>query len=94
MVTMNPKNSDWFVYMLECCNGKIYTGITTNMEDRFKKHVEGKGAKFTQRNTPSHILAFTVCENRSQASKLEWEVKQLTAEKKRALGIHWNAQHH
>jgi putative endonuclease len=90
---MTQKNRDWFVYMLECYNGKIYTGITTNMEDRFKKHSEGKGAKFTQRNKPSHILAFTVCDNRSQASKLEWEVKQLTAQQKRCLGLHWNAQH-
>jgi putative endonuclease len=90
---MTQKNSDWFVYMLECYNGKIYTGITTNVADRFKKHSEGKGAKFTQRNKPSHILAFTMCGNRSQASKLEWKVKQLTAQQKRCLGLRWNAQH-
>lgn len=86
------KNGTWFVYMLECENGKIYTGITTNLEDRFKKHVAGRGAKFTQRNKPSHILAFTTCHNRSQASQLEWEVKQLTAVQKRALGLRWQAQ--
>ena len=60
-------SSVWFVYLLECLNGKIYTGITTNVEARFNKHLSGKGAKFTKMNPPSHIIATQQCENRSEA---------------------------
>ena len=80
----------WFVYLLECLNGKIYTGITTNVETRFNKHLAGKGAKFTRINPPSHILATKPCENRSEASKLEYQVKQLSPAKKRELSLMWN----
>ena len=86
---MIQKKGNWFVYMLECCNGKIYTGITTDLNRRFMQHLQGRGAKFTQRNKPSHILAFTTCDTRSQASELEWQVKQLTATQKRALSAQW-----
>ena len=77
--------SVWFVYLLECLNGKIYTGITTNVEARFNKHLTGKGAKFTKMNPPSHIMATKQCENRSEASKLECQIKKLSPAKKRAL---------
>ena len=81
--------SNWFVYLLQCLNGKIYTGITTNVDARFNKHLAGKGAKFTKMNPPSHIMASKPCGNRSEASKLEYQVKQLTPAKKRALGLSW-----
>jgi predicted GIY-YIG superfamily endonuclease len=80
----------WVVYLLECLNGKIYTGITNNIDARFNKHLAGKGAKFTKMNPPSHILATKQCENRSAASKLEYQVKQLSPAKKLALGLCWN----
>jgi len=82
--------NDWFVYLLECLNGKIYTGITTHVEARFNKHLAGKGAKFTKMNPLSHIMASKQCENRSAASKLEYQVKQLSPAKKRAVGLCWN----
>ena len=78
-------SSVWFVYLLECLNGKIYTGITTNVEARFNKHLSGKGAKFTKINPPSHIIATQQCENRSEVSKLECQIKKLSPAKKRAL---------
>lgn len=80
----------WSVYLLECLNGKIYTGITTHVEARFNKHLAGKGARFTKMNPPSHIIASKPCENRSAASKLEYQVKQLSPAQKRALGLCWN----
>lgn len=82
--------SMWCVYLLECRNGKIYTGIATDVEARFNKHLAGKGAKFTKMNPPAHLIASTLCENRSAASKLEYQIKQLTPAKKRALGVVWN----
>lgn len=80
----------WFVYLLEYLNGKIYTGITTNVEARFNKHLTGTGAKFTKMNPPSHIMATKQCENRSEPIKQEYKIKQLSPAKKRALGLIWN----
>jgi putative endonuclease len=82
-------DSAWFLYLLECVNGKIYTGITTDVEARFNKHLTGKGAKFTKINPPSHIIATKLCKNRSEASKLEYQIKQLPASQKRALALNW-----
>ena len=79
----------WFVYLLECVNGRLYTGITTNLAERFRKHVSGKGAMFTRLNRPSHMIAAKRCEDRSSASKLEWLVKSYSPEKKRLVATQW-----
>lgn len=81
--------NNWFVYLLECVNGKIYTGISTNVEARFNKHLTGKGAKFTKMNSPLRIIGIKSCADRSQASQLEYKVKQLSALQKRALSLDW-----
>lgn len=83
----------WFVYILECTNGKLYTGITTDIGARFHKHVSGKGAMFTRLNRPSQILGAYPCQNRSLASKLEWAIKKLPADKKRVTAALWRQDH-
>ncbi len=83
-------NVSWFVYLLECCNGNLYCGITTDLDARFRKHLTGKGAKFTRANIPSHIIAAKECKNRSEASKLEWAIKRLRPQSKRALALQWS----
>jgi putative endonuclease len=60
----------WFVYLLECRNGKIYTGTTTDVIRRFDEHLKGTGAKFTRSNPPVQILAVKPCMNRSEASSM------------------------
>jgi putative endonuclease len=79
----------WFVYVLECVNGRLYTGITTDLAKRLAAHKSGKGALFTRRNTPLRMLAATSCANRSEASKMEYRIKQLTAAQKRDLAATW-----
>jgi putative endonuclease len=85
-------NKVWYVYLLQCQNGSLYTGITTDVARRFAKHGSGKGAKFTRSNPPQKILAATPCANRAEASKLEWRVKTLTPIQKRALAAEWPLQ--
>ena len=80
----------WFVYLLECRNGKIYTGITTDVERRFDEHLSGTGAKFTRANPPVQILAFKPCMNRSEASSIEYNIIRLKPSQKRELGEIWN----
>lgn len=74
---MAKRKTAWFVYMLECRGGKIYTGITTDVAARFKKHCTGKGAAYTRANKPLHVLAVKRSANRSMASRLEARLKQL-----------------
>lgn len=76
---------EWFLYLLECEGGSIYTGIARDVEARYAQHLCGKGARYTRANPPRRILATFAYPDRSTASKAEWEIKQLTAAQKRAL---------
>lgn len=77
--------SAWFVYLLECRNGAVYTGISPDVEARFAAHVAGRGARYTRANPPVKLLASFACADRSEASRLEYVIKRLTPEAKRAL---------
>ena len=82
-------NDLWFVYLLECANGRLYTGITINLVERFQKHASGKGAMFTRLNRPSRMIAAKACDGRSEASKLEGAIKKLSPQQKRLLAAGW-----
>lgn len=84
-----PSNRQWFVYLLECENGRLYTGITPDLTERFHKHATGKGAMFTRLNKPSRIIAAKPCADRSEASKLERAIKGLTPGQKRWMAAQW-----
>ena len=76
----------WFVYLLECKDGSIYTGITVDVDARYAAHASGKGARYTRSNPPRRLLAAIKYPNRSAASKAEYQIKQLSATDKRAFG--------
>lgn len=79
-------NSDeHFVYVVECEDGTYYTGYTTNVERRVSEHNSGEGAKYTQGRTPVELRHFEVYECKSDAMSREYEIKQLTREKKEDL---------
>ena len=82
----------WFVYLLQCNGGVLYTGITPDVTERFRKHVNGKGAKFTRINRPIRVLASKPFGTRSEASKAEWRVKNLPREQKLTLVSQWLAE--
>jgi len=46
----------WYLYIMSNRNGRFYTGITTNLERRFKEHCQGKGGHYTSRNRPLKLL--------------------------------------
>jgi putative endonuclease len=75
----------WFVYILECSDKTLYTGITNNLELRLKKHNEGKGAKYTKGRRPVILLKYSEVESKSEALKLEFKIKQLPKEDKLKL---------
>ena len=75
----------WYLYILRCKDGTLYTGITTDVEKRFEAHCSGKGAKYTRGRGPLTLVYRETCENHSHALKREREIKALPREKKQAL---------
>jgi len=72
----------WYVYILECSDGTLYTGITTDLDKRVKTHNNGTGAKYTKTRLPVVLKASFEAEDRSEASKEEYRIKQLTRKEK------------
>jgi putative endonuclease len=79
----------WFVYMIECRDGSLYTGIAVDVEKRFQQHADGKGARYTRSHPPLRLLGNLEYPDRSQASRAEHAIKQLSAARKRALCATW-----
>jgi len=79
--------SEWFVYIIRCSNNSLYTGITTNIERRFQEHQgrNGKGAKALKGKGPLKLVWQLPILDRSQASKLEYNIKQLSKADKERL---------
>ncbi|HEY2021095.1 GIY-YIG nuclease family protein [Paraburkholderia sp.] len=75
----------WFLYLLECSDGSVYTGIATDVAARFDKHVSGTGARYTRSRKPVRVLASFELADRSSASRAEYWVKRLAPTDKRAL---------
>lgn len=69
----------YFVYIIRCRDGSLYTGITTDPVRRFREHAGevANGAKFTHSHPPEAVEALWSCEDRSLASKLEYAIKKL-----------------
>lgn len=72
----------WVVYMLECKDGSLYTGITDRLPQRLSAHRAGKGAKYTRGRGPLTLRYLENCVNHSAALKREIEIKHLTRQKK------------
>lgn len=73
----------WFVYLIECSNGSVYTGIAVDVAARYAAHASGKGARYTRAYPPQRLLATVEYPDRSSASKAEYRIKQWSAEQKR-----------
>ncbi len=72
----------YYVYILECKDGSLYTGITTDLERRLAEHKSGKGAKYTRARKAGEIVYSERKRNRSTASRREAEIKGWTRSKK------------
>ncbi|RPE77223.1 GIY-YIG nuclease family protein [Vulcaniibacterium tengchongense] len=75
----------WYVYLLECRGGRIYTGIATDVARRCAQHAAGTGARYTRAHPPQRLLASFGFPDRSSASRAEAAIKRLTPARKRAL---------
>ena len=75
----------YYTYMIRCEDNTLYTGITNNVEERFNKHITGKGAKYTKSHKVEKIEVVWRSKNKSLAAKLEYQIKQLTKKQKEEL---------
>ena len=76
----------YFVYILECNDGSLYTGITKDVVKRLEEHnTKDSGAKYTKARRPVRLVYQEPSEDRSSASKREYEIKKLTRLKKLEL---------
>ena len=73
----------WYLYLLECSDGSIYTGITVDVQARYAAHAAGKGARYTRSHPPLRLLAAIAYPDRSAALKAEYAMKQLSPAAKR-----------
>ena len=74
-----------FVYILECRDGTLYTGWTTDPEARLRAHNEGRGAKYTRARRPVRLVYTECFGTKSEALRRECAIKKLTRAEKDAL---------
>lgn len=80
------ENKTHFLYILECKDGSYYTGYTNDLEKRFKKHEEGKGAKYTRGRGPLKLVFQQAFPTKQEAMRMEFAVKKLNrAQKERMI---------
>jgi len=70
---------------VECSDGSLYTGYTTDLDRRMKEHNSNTGAKYTRGRTPVSLMYYEEFDNRSDAMKRECDIKKLKRKKKALL---------
>ena len=75
----------YYVYIIECQDGTLYTGMTTDVKRRFQEHSSGKGGSYTKAKKVKKLLYTEKCKDRSAALKREFEIKGWNRNKKLAL---------
>lgn len=78
----------WYLYIVECSDSSLYTGITTDVERRLREHEQGKlGARYTRGRGPFRLRYSEAFPDRSAASKAEARIKKLTRKEKEDLFV-------
>lgn len=91
--TDSPVAKIWCVYIVQCADGTLYTGITTDPVRRLQEHNTGvpRGARYTHTRRPVTLAYTELAQDRAAASRREWAIKQLDASGKRALCAQWTS---
>ena len=80
---MSSSDDRWSVYIVQCADGSLYTGVTTDVHRRVREHNKSKkGAKYTRPRRPVHLLCSLGSLTQSKALKLECEIKSLKKSQK------------
>ncbi len=76
---------EYFVYLLRCADGTLYTGFTTDVKRREAVHNAGKGAKYTRSRLPVRMVYYETFPTEHEARSREWHIKRLSRAEKFAL---------
>lgn len=67
----------WYLYLIECVDGSLYAGISTDVAARYRQHCSGKGARYTRARPPLRLVGCKPCGSRSDALKAEHALRKL-----------------
>jgi putative endonuclease len=81
----------YFVYILECGDGSLYTGITTDVQRRFNEHKNGTGGHYTKSKEVVRVVYTETCQDKSSALKREAQIKGWARPKK--LNLIYNGKY-
>ena len=86
---MTPTDpTSYEVYLLECADGTLYTGIARDPEARLAVHNSGRGAKYTRSRLPAELVYTEAYEDRHEALSREWHIKRMShTEKEKLIGL-------
>ena len=80
-----PSGDSWFVYILRCADGSLYTGITKDVKRRCRQHNDGTASRYTRSRRPTKLVWQEAQPNRSSTLKRETTIKAMTRREKLAL---------
>ena len=80
-----PNSGIFYVYIIRCGDGTLYTGYTNDLEARLTAHREGKGAKYTRGRGPLELVYKEVFDSNTAAKKREWQIQSQTRAQKERL---------
>jgi UV DNA damage endonuclease len=78
-------NGSWFVYLLRCADGSLYTGITTDVPRRLKQHNAGTASRYTRSRLPAVLVYQEPQASQSHALKRELAIKGLSRQEKESM---------
>lgn len=79
------ENSLWYLYLVRCANGNLYTGISTDVARRFAEHANNRGAKSLKGKGPLELVFSQAVGDHSTALRLEYRIKKFSKPEKEAL---------
>ena len=84
-ITSKLNKDKYYIYIIECMDKTLYTGITNDYIKRFEKHKNGTGAKYTKSHMPKRIVLLYETNTKGNALRLEYRIKQLNRKDKLML---------
>jgi putative endonuclease len=90
---MSRSEETWFVYILRCADGTLYTGITKDVSRRLEQHQSGLGAKYTRGRTPLVLVYVEPIGSHGEALSREYAVKSMSLKRKQSLLERYRLQH-
>lgn len=81
-LAIDKNMSNWYVYILQCADNSLYTGVTTELSRRLSEHNKKTASRYTRSRVPVQLRYFECRKNRAEAQRREYEIKQFSRVRK------------